>query len=64
VQGADEAPRQGANGPKRITAAIMSNLPYLYRNLAGTGIGPGVPGLEQLLNVGLTTVDRDGALRP
>jgi peptide/nickel transport system substrate-binding protein len=61
--GVSAAPSAPAT-PKRIVTAIMSNPPYLYRNLAGTGIGPGQPGLEQMITVGLAVSDRDGRLRP
>jgi len=55
---------QRTTTPTRIVTAIMSNPPYLYRNLAGTGIGPGQPGLEQMVAVGLAVTDRNGVLTP
>lgn len=51
-------------GPTRIVAAIMSNPPYLYTRLAGTGIGPGAPALQQMLAVTLADLDANGGLRP
>src|SRR6266545_3105024 len=61
--GAGAAP-QRSTAPTRIVTAIMSNPPYLYRNLTGTGIGPGQPGLEQMVAVGLAVTDRNGMLTP
>ena len=42
----------------------MSNPPYLYTRLAGTGIGPGAPALQQMLAVTLADLDASGGLRP
>src|SRR5207245_265877 len=41
-----------------------SNPPYLYTRLAGTGIGPGAPALQQMLAVTLADLDASGGLRP
>jgi len=64
-----EGPASGAlspdaAGPTRIVAAMMSNPPYLYTRLAGTGIGPGAPALQQMLAVTLADLDANGGLRP
>jgi peptide/nickel transport system substrate-binding protein len=64
-----EGPGTGASapeaaGPTRIVVAIMSNPPYLYTRLAGTGIGPGAPALQQMLAVTLADLDANGGLRP
>ena len=66
---ASEGPAGGAStqsptGPSRIVVAIMSNPPYLYTRLAGTGIGPGAPGLQQMLSSGLAEYEPTGLLRP
>lgn len=52
-------------GPKRITAAVVSNVPTLVDRLAAGGVGvPGLPDLERLISPGLTIADAQGALRP
>src|SRR6266516_3736424 len=53
---------QSSSAPKRITAAIKGDPFTLSQavNTAGAGSAGGGPELEQLVHVGLTTVDGDG----
>jgi len=55
-----------AGGPKRITAAVMSNPPTISASniVAGSGTYPGGDVLEELLTGGLTLRDSFGTLRP
>src|SRR4029434_7463688 len=54
-----------ATGPKRITAAIMSNPPTISADnvVAGSGTYQGGDSLEELMNAGLTHRDELGRRR-
>ena len=55
-----------ASGPKRITAAILSNPPTISADnvAAGSGTYQGGDSLEELMNAGLTHRDEVGRRRP
>src|SRR6266516_6818 len=57
---------QSSSAPKRITAAIKGDPFTLSQaiNTAGAGSTDGGPELEQLVHVGLTTIDGDGRVLP
>src|SRR5438132_1617437 len=58
-------PNPIAAGPKRITAAIMSNPPTISADNVAAGSGPyqGGDSLEKLMNAGLTHRDEIGRRR-
>ena len=60
------APSSVASGPKRITAAIMSNPPTISADnvAAGSGTYQGGDSLEELMNAGLSHMDELGRRRP
>jgi len=60
------APGAQITGPKRITAAIMSNPPTISADnvVAGSGTYQGGDALEELMNAGLTYMDELGRRRP
>lgn len=63
---AQKAEAQKAAGPKRITAAIMSDPAGISRVFitAGAGSYPGGDALEELLNAGLSRTDNQGLRLP
>ncbi len=50
--------------PKRLTAAIISDPPTLYYALNPAASRGGSESLQDLVNAGLSIVDREGSLRP
>src|SRR5712692_9963349 len=59
------APSQA--GPKRIIAAMMGNPPSFIEKAVGGGSGgriPGITGLQQLVDAGLTVMDDKGNHMP
>lgn len=64
--GRQTAPAPPSSGPKRVTAAIMSNPPTISADnvTAGSGTYQGGDSLEELLNAGLSHNDELGRRRP
>jgi peptide/nickel transport system substrate-binding protein len=62
----DASPSNRPAGPKRILAAVISDLPTARSQLnrASGGTLPGARELEQLIHAGLTVEDSSGNLRP
>lgn len=62
----DASPTERQVGPKRILAAIVSELPTARSQLnrASGGTLPGARELEQLIHAGLAVEDNGGTLRP
>ena len=55
---------QPTAGPKRLVAAIQSDPSVLTNTLVISSGQPGVPEIEEMINVGLTDADPDGVRQP
>ncbi len=64
ADGGTAAVERRASGPKRITAAIHGDPHTLYHTLNPASRVRGIETLEQLVNAGLSLVDKNGNLRP
>ncbi|MBM2812144.1 MAG: hypothetical protein HW416_2903 [Chloroflexi bacterium] len=63
----DVSPASSSPAPKRLVAGIMGDPPTLRNTVHATGGSGSTPGLdagEDMLNVGLTTLDNRGVLLP
>jgi peptide/nickel transport system substrate-binding protein len=60
----DSAPQVSSTGPKRLVAAIQSDPSVLTNTLVISSGQPGVPEIEEMINVGLTDADPNGVRQP